>query len=190
MEHDKNIYYIGRHLNYDEIKDQIVIRNSDDIKTIHKNDPNSVFIRKDKDKDNVIVNTEFLAEHIKYHIKNNIDPCPKSNDWCYFDDKEDGRIDWNKPVDLLDAFIRGMTPWPGAFTYHDDKRLKIHSAKPVPTDVDDKPGTVVKGFPDELRIATGRGVLSVLEIQAESGRRLPIKDFLKGFRMPPGTLVR
>jgi methionyl-tRNA formyltransferase len=45
----------------------------------------------------------------------------------------------------------------------------------------------MKGFPDELWIATGNGVLSVLEIQSESGKRLPIKDFLRGYALPPGT---
>ena len=103
--------------------------------------------------------------------------------------KENGRIDWEMPVESLDGFIRGMTPWPGAFTFLEDRRLKILSAEPVLTDVEEKPGTVVKGFPDELRVATGKGVLSVLEIQGASGKRLKIKDFLRGCSMPPGTVL-
>jgi methionyl-tRNA formyltransferase len=82
-----------------------------------------------------------------------------------------------------------VTPWPGAFTFQDNKRLKIFSAKPISVEVNESPGTVVKGFPDELRIATGKGALSVIEIQGASGKRLLIKDFLMGNQMPPGTVL-
>ena len=103
--------------------------------------------------------------------------------------KDDGRMNWKTPAQSLEAFIRGMTPWPGAFTFHGEKRLKIFKAKAISANANDSPGTVMKGFPDELWIATGNGVLSVLEIQSESGKRLPIKDFLRGYALPPGTLM-
>jgi methionyl-tRNA formyltransferase len=82
-----------------------------------------------------------------------------------------------------------MSPWPGAFTSHKDKHLKIFKARSMPLQVGDPPGTVIKGFPDELRVATGKGVLSILEIQGASGKRLLIKDFLRGCDMPPGTVL-
>ena len=103
--------------------------------------------------------------------------------------KDDGRMNWKTPAQSLETFIRGMTPWPGAFTFHGEKRLKIFKAKAISANANDSPGTVMKGFPDELWIATGNGVLSVLEIQSESGKRLPIKDFLRGYALPPGTLM-
>ena len=103
--------------------------------------------------------------------------------------KGDGRIVWEKNAEHIASFIRGVTPWPGAFTFQDNKRLKIFSAKPISVEVNESPGTVVKGFPDELRIATGKGVLAVIEIQGASGKRLLIKDFLMGNQMPPGTVL-
>jgi len=139
-----------------------------------------------------VLGGDLLAKTLNAMETGDLTPTPQDNARATYSallKKEDGRIDWKKPVALLDAFIRGMTPWPGAFTFHDDKRLKIFSAKPVPMDVEDEPGTVIKSFPGELRIATGKGVLSVLEIQAASGKRLPIKDFLKGCAMPPGTML-
>ncbi len=101
--------------------------------------------------------------------------------------KTDGRIPWEKPAADIEAFIRGMTPWPGAFTFHGKKRLKIFSACPVRMDIDEKPGTVLKSFPDELRVATGSDALSLMEIQGESGKRLSIKNFLLGNKIPPGN---
>jgi methionyl-tRNA formyltransferase len=103
--------------------------------------------------------------------------------------KSDGRINWGMPAEILEAFIRGMTPWPGAFTFHGDKRLIIFKAKPILMDAAETPGTVIKGFPDELRVATGKGVLSVMGIQGASGKRLLIKDFLRGYDLPFGTIL-
>jgi methionyl-tRNA formyltransferase len=104
--------------------------------------------------------------------------------------KSDGHIAWDAPAEKISAFIRGMTPWPGAFTFHEGKRFKIFNAKSVKADVSQAPGTVIKGFADELRVATAKGVLSVLEIQGASGNRLMIADFLRGYRMPPGTILK
>jgi methionyl-tRNA formyltransferase len=104
--------------------------------------------------------------------------------------KSEGHIDWEKPAEKLESFIRGVTPWPGAFTFHGNMRLKIFKAKPLPINVDKPPGTVLDGFPDELWIATGEGALSILEIQAASGKRLLIKEFLKGYKITPGTILR
>jgi methionyl-tRNA formyltransferase len=103
-------------------------------------------------------------------------------------EKAEGRMDWHLPATTLERFIRGMTPWPGAFTFHQNKRFKIHKAAILPGTSSEAPGTVVKGFPDELRISTGDGILTILELQGESGKRLAIKDFLRGFKIDPGTI--
>jgi len=102
--------------------------------------------------------------------------------------KEDGRIDWHQPAKVISDRIRGMNPWPGTFTFYDDRRLKIFKAVALPAAGKAvTPGTVVTGFPDELRVATGNGVLSVLQIQGESGNRLTISAFLRGHPIPAGT---
>jgi len=100
--------------------------------------------------------------------------------------KQDGQIDWQKPAATLDPFIRGMTPWPGAFTFHGDRRLKVFRAKPVAKAFEDPPGTVLQSFPGELLIATGKDALTILEIQGPSGKRLLIEDFLRGYKLEPG----
>ena len=104
--------------------------------------------------------------------------------------KQDGHIRWHEPADKLAAFIRGMTPWPGAFTFHNENRLKILKALSLPQKVTEPPGTVLKAFPDELRVATDTGALAILEIQGPSGKQLPVADFLRGYPLPAGTLLR
>lgn len=103
--------------------------------------------------------------------------------------KEDGRIDWSKDAKALDAFVRGMNPWPGAFTFLSGKRLKVLKAKGLQDPTGENPGTVMEGFPGDLNVATGRGSLTLLEVQLESAKRLSIRDFLRGFSVSPGTLL-
>ncbi|MFC1881667.1 methionyl-tRNA formyltransferase [Thermodesulfobacteriota bacterium] len=103
--------------------------------------------------------------------------------------KDDGLINWNKPAESLESFIRGVTPWPGAYTFHGRNRLKLFKSHPITADITEPPGTVLQGFADELRIATAKGALLIEEIQGASGKRLSTKDFLRGHPIPPGSTL-
>ena len=133
---------------------------------------------------------DLLIQTLKTFETGNINPISQDHTQATYArmlKKNDGRMNWKLPAESLEAFIRGMTPWPGAFTFHEKKRLKFFKARTIVMDTNASPGTVIKGFPDELWISTGKGVLSVMEIQGESGKRLLIKDFLRGYQLPPGT---
>ncbi|MDP3285230.1 MAG: methionyl-tRNA formyltransferase [Desulfobacterales bacterium] len=103
--------------------------------------------------------------------------------------KNDGLIDWSKPAEEIEAFIRGMTPWPGAFTFIGRKRIKIFASDVVFKDSKGDPGAVTGETRDRLYIATGKYLLSIKEIQEESGKRLSIKDYLRGYSVSPGTIL-
>ena len=103
--------------------------------------------------------------------------------------KTDGLVDWRKPAAKVESFIRGMNPWPGAFTYWGNRRLKIHKAEASPAPAAASPGTILKGAANELTVATGQGALSILEIQEASGSRLPVSEFLRGCRIPAGEIL-
>ncbi len=103
--------------------------------------------------------------------------------------KKDGEIDWSMPAERIACLIRGMTPWPGAYTFNDGMRLKIFRASVLDREVSVPPGTILECFPGELRVATGKGALAIQEIQGASGKRLPIDDFLCGCRLPDGCCL-
>jgi len=103
--------------------------------------------------------------------------------------KKNGIIDWSKPAEEIEAFIRGMTPWPGAFTFIGSKRLKIFDSDVVFIDSKGDPGTVTGETRDQLFIATGKYLLSIKEIQEESGKRLSVKDYLRGSNISQGTIL-
>jgi methionyl-tRNA formyltransferase len=103
--------------------------------------------------------------------------------------KEDGHLDWRQPANVLEARIRGLTPWPGVFCFHNGKRIKIYRASPKPVATIEPPGTVLKGFSNELTVATGSHALIIQELQGDSGKRLPVQDFLRGHPILPGTVL-
>ncbi|CAB1064382.1 Methionyl-tRNA formyltransferase (EC [Olavius sp. associated proteobacterium Delta 1] len=143
--------------------------------------------------DRLAVNgAKVLIDTLKAYADNSIQPIPQDHNLATYAPmltKDDGLINWNKSAKSLENFMRGVTPWPGAYTFWGDKRLKIFSATPIAADIAEPPGKVLVGFPDELRVATGDGVLSIREIQGASGKRLTIKEFLRGHPIQPGTIL-
>jgi methionyl-tRNA formyltransferase len=103
--------------------------------------------------------------------------------------KTDGLIDWKKPAAKIEPFIRGMSPWPGAFTFWKNTRLKIYRSEVTAAAGQAQPGTILDGRPGRLIVATGDGALSILELQSASGSRLPVSEFLRGFRVAPGEIL-
>ncbi len=101
--------------------------------------------------------------------------------------KEDGRIDWMRPAEEIRSLIRGMLPWPGAYTYLRGKLLKIYRA--AVSEGEGKPGEAVGTGQGVLRVVTGAGALDILELQIEGGRRLDSRAFLAGRKIEPGTVL-
>ncbi len=100
--------------------------------------------------------------------------------------KEDGHIDWSRKAKALWGQVRGMTPWPGAFTSWRGCRLKVHRAG---CDAIARPGAageVVEINDEGIHVSCGQGVLLVKELQIEGGKRLAAKDFLKGHPVAVG----
>lgn len=95
--------------------------------------------------------------------------------------KEDARIDWNDDAAAIARQVHAFNPWPVAFTELNGQALRILRARPLDLDAGDAmPGQLMtgRGHPDELRVACGRGVLSVLELQSPGKRRMSARDWL------------
>jgi methionyl-tRNA formyltransferase len=106
--------------------------------------------------------------------------------------KDEGLVDWARSAQDIHNQVRGLHPWPHAFTYGPAGRVILHrSAIGEQPAAQDPPGTILPSASGEdLRVATGKGVLHVLELQAEGGRTLPARTFLAGHSLPPGTMLR
>jgi len=97
--------------------------------------------------------------------------------------KEDCRIDWNKPVKEVYNFIRGLSPYPTAFTTVENKILKIYKAKPELTPVTEVPGTPTSDGKTYLKFACQDGYIHVVDLQIQDKKRMNVADFLRGFRL-------
>jgi methionyl-tRNA formyltransferase len=105
--------------------------------------------------------------------------------------KLDGVIDWAKSASEVHNLIRGLHPWPHAFTFADGRRLiLLRSALPDPAGRSDTnqcaPGTIVAASGDDLRVACGDDPVRILQLQAEGSRPMTARDFLAGHRLAPG----
>jgi methionyl-tRNA formyltransferase len=91
--------------------------------------------------------------------------------------REDGRIDWSEPAEVIERKIRAYNPWPGAFMKLDGRNLKIFSAAVV--DLAGRAGEILRKA-DGLIIAAGERALMLNEVQLEGKRRMSAAEFLRG----------
>ncbi len=98
--------------------------------------------------------------------------------------KELGEINWGlKPVTIRNL-VRGVTPWPGAYTWLDGKVLKIFKTRTA--EAAGEPGTVISADKKGLEIACNGGSLVITELQLEGKKRLSAQEFLSGYKILPG----
>jgi len=115
-----------------------------------------------------------------------LSPTPQSGKPTYAHkiDKSEARLDWSLSSRNLEAHIRGLSPFPGAWCEIGGRRVKIHLAKVV--DGQGKPGQVLN---DSLTIACGEGALQLLSVQPAGKSRMGVDDFLRGTDVPVGSIL-
>ncbi|MBP5198358.1 MAG: methionyl-tRNA formyltransferase [Lachnospiraceae bacterium] len=99
--------------------------------------------------------------------------------------KSMGEIDFSKSATELDRLIRGLNPWPSAYTSYKGKQLKIWKTEVV-TGENKAPGEVINVNKDSFTVSCGEGALKVLELQLEGKKRMAAHDFLLGVKVCPG----
>lgn len=103
--------------------------------------------------------------------------------------KELGNMDFTKSANELERLIRGLNPWPSAYTKFRGKTLKIWDADVNETEIDGKPGEIVKVEKDGFSVKTGKGCLKILELQLEGKKRMATDAFLLGYKIEEGELL-
>ena len=101
-------------------------------------------------------------------------------------DKKLGDIDWSKSAKAIECLIRGLNPWPSAYTDWNGKVMKIWEAKVLDENTDATPGTIVKVEKDGFSVQTGDGLLKVLVLQIPGKKRMEADAFLRGYQIETG----
>ena len=99
-------------------------------------------------------------------------------------EKSEAQIQWREPADVLERRIRAFNPWPVAWCMIGDERTRIWSASYLDQDPGRDPGTVLSAGPEGIDVATGGGVLRLLELQRPGKRRMSASDYLNARRLP------
>lgn len=134
---------------------------------------------------------KLLVETLEKYLSGEIKPIPQDEAASTYEpmlEKEMGMIDWAKSAQEIACQVRGLNPWPCAYTDYEAGRLKVYLAKASETTSDAAPGTVIaSGAKEGLIIACGEGCLELLEIQAPNAKRMTAKAYLMGKKIDVGT---
>jgi len=102
--------------------------------------------------------------------------------------KQDGLIDWQKDATRLRHLVLGLTPWPGAFTFFQSKRLRLSAVETVSGEDGDSPGKIARVTDHGIEVGTGKGRLIITHLQPEGKKSMSAKSFLAGHKIIKGDV--
>ena len=136
---------------------------------------------------------KLLAQTLPDYLEGRIQPVPQDPDAASYQpmlDKAMGEIDWTQSAAAIACRVRGLNPWPCAYTDLGEGRLKLYLARAVASNAPAPAGTVIASSPKEgLVVKCGEGALEILEMQAPGGKRMPAKAYLMGKRIEVGSVL-
>ncbi len=135
------------------------------------------------------VGAELLVETLEALERGALTPRPQDDSAATYAPmlkKEMGLIDWSRDAEEIRNLVRGLRPWPGAYTQWGEKTLKVIRA--VVAQGEGRPGEVIEAS-TSLVVAAGRGALRIEELQLEGSKRMGAADFLRGHRIETGTVL-
>lgn len=126
-------------------------------------------------------------------------PADSTTEYARMIKKEDGKIDWTENAEDIERLIRGMDPWPSAYTMLNGKTVKIWKAKVMALiggglfsalpgqDPAKHAGEIWAADESGIHVRTGDGILVIQELQMEGKKRMSVQDFLRGHKIDPGS---
>ncbi|MFQ9308402.1 MAG: methionyl-tRNA formyltransferase [Paraclostridium sordellii] len=120
-------------------------------------------------------------------------PREKQNDeeTCYSPimDKSLGNIDWSKSATDIHNLIRGVNPWPSAYTTYDKQTMKIWKTKVLDKLSEKTPGTILSVDKNGIEVSTGDKVIQISEIQMSGKKRMIVSEYIKGNDISTGIVL-
>ena len=148
---------------------------------------------------------ELLIRTLEQLESGTLQRIPQTGETCYVGTlkKSMGEMDWSRPAEELERQVRGLNPWPSAYTFLNGKTLKIWKAEVLHTEAvssqeaegseapaDRKScGSVTVISRDSIQVQTGDGILAIRELQLEGKKRMTADAFLRGYPVEAGTIL-
>lgn len=133
-----------------------------------------------------------IVETLEKLEKGEITPVPQDDSQASYVKmmkKSLGKIDWSMDAAVIERLVRGLNSWPSAYTFYEGKSLKLWNCDVLEEACMEAPGTIVRVNKDSIDVATGNGVLRILELQLEGKKRMDTKSFLLGNAWKVGMLL-
>lgn len=105
-------------------------------------------------------------------------------------DKNIAKIDWNKSSKEIHNLVRGLNPWPIAYTNYKDERMKIFETEHLEEKVSKEPGTIVDVSKNGIKVACKEGVLLIKKVQFPNGKPLSIEQYMNGHEIEKNLILQ
>ncbi|ADQ15004.1 methionyl-tRNA formyltransferase [Halanaerobium hydrogeniformans] len=110
--------------------------------------------------------------------------------FAYKIDKSLGEIDWSNSAEDIYNLVRGVNPWPGAYTHLKGDRIKIWQVEISDQQSDKEAGLILKADNNKILVQSGEGVIAIKKLQPAGAKKLSVSDFLNGYDLEPGQKFR
>ncbi len=105
-------------------------------------------------------------------------------------DKNVSKINWNLSSHEIKNMIRGLNPWPIAYTQYDKQNMKIFKAMVLNEECNHEPGYVIDVSKDGIKVACGKGILLIQEVQFSGGKSMKVGEYIKGHELKNGIILK
>jgi len=133
----------------------------------------------------MILGADAVLETVKMIDAGTVEPKPQDDSLATSAPKifrEDGRIDWTRSAADIHNHIRGLSPYPGAWTHHNGTLIKLYRSRPIARS--GAPGEVIDA--EQFIVGCGDGAVQILELQQEGRKRTKATDFVRGYEITKG----
>jgi len=139
-----------------------------------------------------LLGKEAILEAIELHKKRILKPFPQPEEGISYAPilkKEDGFFTFEESARIIERKAKAFLPWPAAFTYYKNKLLKVFSAKAIPIEHKEKPGTILDINKEGILVATSENAILLKEVQLEGKKKISAYEFACGQRLKAGALL-
>lgn len=104
--------------------------------------------------------------------------------------KETGHIDWNKNAEDIYNLIRGVKPWPGAFSIYEDENMKIHDVEILEEKSNNNPGEIIQVSDSGVKVSSKDKMILIKELQFPNKRRMKVEEYILGNKIEEGIILK
>lgn len=136
--------------------------------------------------------SELLIDTIDKYAQDKLERVKQEGDTFYAKmlDKEHAAIDWNNKAEDVHNLIRGLNPWPIAYTSYNDQRMKIYETEVTDEKSSDEPGTIIDVSKEGIKVMCGDKILLIKRIQFPNGKPLEVRQYINGHSIEKNTLLK